>query len=124
MAERLFDVSGHSEMIAWVISATGTSSAILGASLLVPLALRTAVSPLLALGRLALTFYILQAALVRWTPDPQITGIGQEYLTGIAIYVGFAVFAVLWSQWISVGPFEALLRADRFLWPDTRRARL
>lgn len=107
---RLLDTTGHSEMTAWVISAAGTSTAILGLSLLIAPRLGSPLRPVVALGQLALTFYVFQAVLVRWTPHPTTTPLAQEFLTATAIYFGFMVFAFAWRSWLSVGPLEALLR--------------
>ena len=107
---RLLNTEGHADMLAWVVSATGTSAAVLGVSLLITPVLGRVASPSVALGRLALTFYVVQAVLVRVTPHPRETGLGQEFTTAMIIYFGFMAFAFVWTQSYRSGPFEALLR--------------
>lgn len=108
--DRLADFGGHSEMPAWVISASGTSLAVLGLGLLIAPGIPDLVKPPVALGRLALTFYAFQAVLIRFTPEPPTTPFGQELLTVFAIYFGFMVFAVSWTAWLPAGPLEWVLR--------------
>lgn len=110
VAGRLLDTTGHSEMLAWVVSALGTSAAVLGLSLLLTPLLTPIDRPAVALGQLALSFYVFQAVLVRYTPHPNGTGLGQEFAIVFAIYFGFMVFAVLWRMRFRTGPLEAVLR--------------
>ncbi len=107
---RLLDHDGHSAMLAWVLSATGTSIAVLGLSLLAGRRAAGWLSPLTALGMLALTFYVFQAVLTNVVAEPSTTSFGQEYVTVAIIYGGFMVAAMIWKQWFRFGPFEALLR--------------
>lgn len=107
---RLLDTTGHSEMPAWVLSATGTSVAVLGISLLVAPRLGGLIWPMVALGQLALSFYVFQAVLVRFTPHPETTSLRQEFVTALAIYVGFMAFATVWRLRFRTGPLEAALR--------------
>ncbi len=109
-AARLLDTTGHSEMLAWVVSATGTSLAVLGASLLITPLLGGAAKPVVALGQLALSFYVFQAILVRFTPHPTTTPLSQEFVTALAIYIGFMAFATVWRLRFRSGPLEAGLR--------------
>ena len=109
-ADQLLDTTGHSQMLAWVISTTGTSVAVVGLCLLIAPRASTITSPLVSLGRLALTFYVFQIELTRYVPFPSTTGYGQELATVAAIFFGFAAFAHLWLQIFPVGPLEALLR--------------
>lgn len=107
---RLLDTTGHSQMYAWVISALGTSVAILGVSLLIAPHLGVVAKPFIALGQLALTFYVFQAILIIYTPRPDTTPYGQELLTAAVIYLGFMLFATLWRMRFRLGPLEAILR--------------
>ncbi len=107
---RLLDTEGHSEMLAWVVSAAGTSVAILGAALWLAPRLGKLPVPLVALGQLALSFYVFQAVLVRVTPHPRDTEIGQELLTAMVIYFVFVAFAVGWRRFFRVGPLEMAFR--------------
>ncbi|MGH1488668.1 MAG: DUF418 domain-containing protein [Acidimicrobiales bacterium] len=107
---RLLDDDGHSEMLAWLIAAMGSSVAIIGGSLLLTPKLGGWSRPLVSLGQLALTFYVFQAVLVRFTPHPSETDLGQEFLTLLPIYFGFMAFATLWKLRFRTGPLEAVLR--------------
>lgn len=107
---RILDVSAHSEMLAWIISAAGSSVAVLGIALLVTPRLAALQIPFAALGQLALTFYAFQAVLVRVVPDPDTVSIGRNFATVGVMYFGFMSFAVFWKRRFRVGPLEALLR--------------
>ncbi len=108
---RLLHLRGHSQMLAWVISAAGTSVATIGVSLLIARPLRPILGPILALGRLALTFYVFQVALTQVITRPTDTPFRQELITAAAIYVGFMVIATIWTTFFRAGPLEALVRA-------------
>jgi uncharacterized membrane protein YeiB len=95
------------------VSSTGTAVAVLGLSLLVAPRVAGWIMPLVSVGRLALTFYAVQAVLVRWTPHPETTPLVEEFGYVAAIYLGFTVFAVAWSARFGTGPLEALLRVGR-----------
>jgi len=107
---RLLDTTGHSAMPGWVISATGTSVAVLGLCLLLAPRVETLTRPFVALGQLALTFYAFQAVLIRYTPSPDTTPHPQELLTALAIFFGFMLVAVPWRRHFRSGPLEAALR--------------
>ena len=107
---RLLDTTGHSEMLAWVVTAAGTSVAVLGLSLLVGARIGHLLGPLVALGQLALTFYAVQAVVTQVVPLPETTDFPQELATAAAIYLGFIPLAWGWRQIFGSGPLEALLR--------------
>jgi uncharacterized membrane protein YeiB len=107
---RLLDPSGHSQMPVWVLSSAATAVAVLGVSLLVARRVPRAVHPLVMLGQLALTFYVFQAILVNWTPNPETTPIELEFAIVAAIYLGFMAYAVLWRRAFRRGPLEQFLR--------------
>ncbi len=109
-ATQLLDHTGHSQMLAWVVSAAGTSIAVVGLCLLLAPRAKAFVGPLVSLGRMALTFYVFQIVLTQWVPFPSTTGHGQEMATTAAIYLGFAAFAHVWLRAYPAGPLEALLR--------------
>lgn len=110
----LFDTTGHSAMPAWVVSAAATSVAVVGGSLLLAQVLGrlgpTLLKPLIAVGRMALTFYVVQALLIHLAPHPLTTSTAQGLVTAIVIYLGFVPVAMLWLQWFDHGPLEWLLR--------------
>ncbi len=107
---RLLDTQGHSAMPAWTISALGTSAAILGFSLLVAPRAAAIVRPLTVVGSTSLTFYVFQAWVTNIVPDTSETGVGVEWAYAIAVYVSFAVAAMLWSTRYRSGPLERMLR--------------
>lgn len=107
---RLLDSEGHSQMPAWVLSAGGSSVAVLGLSLLIAGRLGSLARPMVAVGALPLTFYAFQIVLTQVVSDPRSTSFGQELVTVAAIYGGFLVFATWWRSRFGPGPLEALLR--------------
>lgn len=108
--ERLLDLEGHGQMPAWVISAAGTSVAVVGLSLLAAPRAGIVASPFVSLGRMALTFYAFQVVLTNVVPSPRSSPFDQELFTVLAIYFGFMVVAHLWLLQNRAGPLEALLR--------------
>ena len=109
-ADQLLDTTGHSQMLGWVVSAAGTSVAVVGLCLLIAPRVGRVVAPLVSLGRMALTFYVFQIVLTQWVPFPSETDFGQEIATVAAIYFGFAAFAHIWLKVFPTGPLEAMLR--------------
>jgi hypothetical protein len=121
---RLLDYGGHSEMPAWVVSATGTSIMVLGLCLLLlgqssgptaqasPGSGRVGVwtSPVVTLGMMSLSFYAFQIVTSRLFPSPFFTSLEREWFNVAVLYGGFAVFALGWRRWVGTGPLEALLR--------------
>lgn len=107
---RLLDLDGHSAMPVWVLSALGTSSAVLGLSLLIARRVPGLVRPLIAVGSMSLTFYVFQAWLTNLVPDTTETSVGVEWLYAIGVYVTFTVFALMWRLRFRSGPLERILR--------------
>lgn len=105
---RLFDAEGHSQMPAWMIGTIGSSLAVIGLALTATT--RRRVTGLVVLGQAALSFYVFQAVVIRWTPPRSVTTIGQEYLLCLGLTLAFLAFALTWRIWFKRGPFEALLR--------------
>lgn len=108
-ASRLFDASGHSEMPAWVVGATGTSLVAIGGCVLVTR--RVALRPLAHLGQVSLTAYVAQALVINWTPSPVESTAGEEFVVTLAVLAGLVVFATLWRRRFRRGPLEAALHA-------------
>lgn len=104
--ERLFDATGHSQMPAWVMGATGTSLVVIGLALL---AARRRGS-LAVLGEMALTFYAYQAIVINWTPTRPSTTVGEEYVLCALLAGGFMLFAAAWQHRFRRGPLENVLR--------------
>ncbi len=109
-AARLLDASGHSAMPAWVVSAAGTSAAVIGLSLLAARRWPTPTRPVATLGTVALSFYVFQVLTTEIVPRPSTTPLAQEWATVAALYGGFLVAAVVWKRHVRSGPLEALLR--------------
>jgi uncharacterized membrane protein YeiB len=108
--QALFDATGHSEMPAWVIGATGTALVVVGGSILATR--RWRLRPLVVLGQMALTFYVFQAVAINWTPPRPETTTGEEYLLSAGITIGFLAFAFIWVAFVTPrGPLELMLRA-------------
>ena len=107
---RLLDSVGHSSMPAWVISALGTSAAVLGLSLLIAPRLTKLVSPITIVGTRSLTYYVYQALLTNVVPDTPETGVGTEWIFVLAVYGSFIPLAWLWKRMFSSGPLERALR--------------
>ena len=116
-AANLLNTEGHSEMPAWVLSAGGTSAAVIGICLLLAPRVQPWLSPVLALGTLALTFYIFQAIVIHLAPPLSETTITEEFRLVLILYIGFLPFAWGWKYFFRSGPFESLLR----LGPPRRR---
>nr|WP_255546456.1 MULTISPECIES: DUF418 domain-containing protein [unclassified Nesterenkonia] len=114
--QRLFSAVAHSQMPLWLISGTGSAVFALGVCLKIHAWTRPGVAPLIFLGQLALTAYIghllILALIVRPGPDT----LAQGVLATASTVAALALFAWLWRQRFSRGPFEALLRA-----PNPRR---
>jgi uncharacterized membrane protein YeiB len=108
--QALFDATGHSEMPAWVIGATGSALVVIGVAILATQ--RWRLRPLVVLGQMALTFYVFQAVVINWTPPRPETSTGEEYLLGAGLTVGFLIFAFGWVTFVNRrGPLELMLRA-------------
>ena len=107
---RLLDSAGHSAMPAWVISALGTSAAILGLSLLVAPRLEKVFGPITIVGTMSLTYYVYQALLTNVVPDTMQTGVGTEWIFVLAVYFSFVPLAWLWKSMFRSGPLERVLR--------------
>lgn len=110
VAGRLLDTTGHSAMPAWVISAAGTSVAVLGLSLLAADRAPRLVRPVATVGTVALTFYVFQALATLAVARPSATELSREWLTVAVLYGGFTVVAMVWKRYLRWGPLEALLR--------------
>lgn len=106
----LLDTTGHSAMPAWVISAAGTSVAVLGLSLLAARAAPALTRPVATLGTVALSFYVFQVLTTLIITSPNQTTLAREWLNVAILYGGFLVAAVIWKRWFRSGPLEALLR--------------
>ncbi len=111
----------HQEMALWVVASTGVAVALVGVSLLVARLARRASWPLVALGQLALTVYVVHlivlATLPEWLIRADFAGawasVGRFALVAIAA-------ALLWRLMATRGPVEALLHLP--WWTRRKRA--
>ena len=114
---RVLDGSGHSEMPAWVMGATGFAVLVvaLACSLTIALSRHHAAAGVLrwlaGLGRFSLTFYVVHTLLLRLVADDFYAQplIGNFLLMGW-VFGGFVVAASLWQLRFRRGPLEAVLR--------------
>lgn len=111
-----FDGSAHSNRTAWYVLGTATAMAVLAASLLVAsgptLGWRR---PLVCLGQLALTAYLVHLLLGRqlvwdWN-DRSTPSLPVQMGVVVVVLVGFAAVATIWRVRFRRGPVEGLLRA-------------
>ncbi|MEL6984156.1 MAG: DUF418 domain-containing protein [Actinomycetota bacterium] len=107
---RLFDIAGHSAMPAWALSALATSTAVLGAALLIARWVPDLVRPLVAVGSMSLTFYVFQAWMTNVVPETSATTVGVEWLLAVGVFLSFTAFAVVWKTRFRSGPLERVLR--------------
>ena len=110
-----FDGRAHSNRTAWYVFGTATAVAILAAGLLVAssptLGWRR---PLVCLGQLALTAYLLHLLLGRqvvwdWN-DRSMPSLPVQMGVVVAVLAGFAAAATIWRARFRRGPVEGVLR--------------
>jgi hypothetical protein len=106
----------HSEAIAWSITAAGFALGFTAAVLWIADGLGARVTwlaPFIALGQLALTFYLLHLwytdTLWERTFEPEVTSIPVYVAATLGFYVLFAGAAWLWRQVFSRGPVEGII---------------
>ncbi|UFU03003.1 DUF418 domain-containing protein [Ruania suaedae] len=106
--DRLVSAVAHSQMPLWLISGTGLATAVLGAMLLLAPRARW-LRPLIALGQLSLTVYVLHLILLATVirPGPTTAWAGLA-ITGAILAVSI-LLATLWRSRFERGPFEALM---------------
>ena len=120
---RLLSASGHSQMPAWIVGATGVGLAVIGACLWASRRLPRVVLPLALAGQLALTFYVVHVLLLRrglrhwpWhmSPPAILAAIG-------GLYAAFVAVAYFWRSKFAHGPAEAVLRVADVLVVESPR---
>ena len=107
---RLLDTEGHSEMTAWVLSVMGSSSAVLGFSLLIAPRIPKLVHPISTVGSMALTYYVWQAWLTTQVAPTIDTTIQNEWILVFIVYFVFVGLALIYRIWFTTGPLEWVLR--------------
>jgi hypothetical protein len=109
---RLFDTTGHGNMPAWILGATGSSLVVVALCLLAAARFPRASRPVALAGQLALTFYVLHAIGLRWWYQgwaDELTYV-QELVAIAAIFAAFVLAATLWRRHLERGPLEEVLR--------------
>ncbi|WMT86276.1 DUF418 domain-containing protein [Pelagibacterium sp. 26DY04] len=109
----LFDGRPHSQMPLWLIGAIGSAVAVTGIMLIAVRRFPKWFSPLVALGQLALSFYVAHLFLLHMFAGVlRRESVGEAMISVVAISGAAMVFAVLWRRYFQRGPLEALL-----VWP-------
>lgn len=104
----VLDTSPHTQMAGWTLASTGSALVVIGCSLEFARGVKT--TWLEIIGRLALTFYVLQLVLTDYTTSPFESAFGEQILLTAGIWFGFAAFAQFWVRYLGAGPLERLLR--------------
>ncbi len=109
----LLNQSGHSNMPAWMVGATGLSCFVIGLCLVIADRARRVLWPLVALGQLSLTAYVTHLALFRWPMQHWPWGFTptEGIVLTVAGWLAAAVVAALWRVRFRQGPLEHALRA-------------
>ena len=63
------------------------------------------------LGQCALSFYVVQAVVIRWLPERADVGMAREYLDVACVLLACWAFFLLWRKPFAHGPLEAVLRS-------------
>jgi uncharacterized membrane protein YeiB len=108
---QLLDDVPHRQMPLWLLSATASALAVLGASLLLSDQVPKVVAPLATVGRLAFTWYVAHLVVLHFRPSLLRTGstLGTVLVVTLATAVMSAT-SVLWLRKASRGPLEVLLQ--------------
>lgn len=122
---------GFSNAVGWALSSTALALAVVGASLvLVEVAARwrRLLAPLVALGAMSLSFYVLQFAYLGsgWeVVKPHLTNTATYFLASVAFWVVFALIAQQWLRFLPRGPIELLVNGGAWVltWPLRRAGR-
>lgn len=113
MWQRFVSDVAHSEMPLWLVGSTGAATFVLGLCLKVREWNKWWLKPLVELGRVALTVYVIHlvalALVVRPGPDTLLEGATTTVLLGSALII----FAVVWLRRFNKGPLETILRVPR-----------
>jgi uncharacterized protein len=112
----LFDGRAHSNRTAWYLLSTATAAAVIGLCLLLAIESRRLVlRPLVCLGQLALSAYLvhlLLGQLVIWDwNDDAAPSIPVQLVVTLVVLATFALVATLWRTRFRRGPVEGLLRS-------------
>lgn len=109
------DSAAHSNQTAWYVLAAATSVAVIAACLIVARRAGTAVRPLVALGQLALSAYLVhlflgEAVVFPWL-DGNVPTLGAQVTVVVAVFAAFTAAAAWWRSRHRRGPVETVVRA-------------
>jgi uncharacterized membrane protein YeiB len=108
---RLAAIVPHNEMPLWALTSTAIAVAVLGACLLLARALPTVTWPLVALGQLALTAYVLHLLVLDLEPGWLLRDtVGAAWVSVARFTLVAVLLATAWRALAFRGPFEVLLR--------------
>lgn len=108
--DHLLLAEGHSEMPLWLWGATATAVAVTGACLVLADLAGRWLWPLVAMGQLALTFYVGHLLILARWPQLGAAGSPGEALPVVAAFVAAGVaLAVAWRWLFRRGPLEVIL---------------
>jgi uncharacterized membrane protein YeiB len=117
---QLSSVAPHSQMPLWLLGGIASAAAVLGLALLLGRRFPRPLAPIAALGRMALTAYVLHLVALDAFAVQARTG---DLITSAAIVllsVGvLAVGATWWQARLHQGPLERLLRLPRLVTTST-----
>lgn len=113
---RLYVVEPHNEMPLWILTSTGIAVMVIGLCMLLARRAPRIVWPLVALGQLALTTYVLHLVVLDLWPQWLVAR--DSHVAAWGSVARFTVVALLlataYRAFATRGPFEQLLR---FRWP-------
>ncbi len=108
---QLLDDVPHRQMPLWLLSATASAVAVLGASLLLAERAPRLVAPLAAAGQLAFTWYVAHLVILHLAPSVLRTGSNVGTFAAVAVFtVVMALVSPLWLRIAPRGPLEWALQ--------------
>ncbi len=107
---RLFSDEAHSQMLPWIAGAIGSAIALLGALIWVEGRWPALLRPLLPLGQMALSFYVLHLlVLAVWGDQLRHESVALAFLITLGFAGVFSLFALAWRRFFPRGPVEWLV---------------
>lgn len=104
------DPEPHSQSFVWLAHASSVAVAALAACLIVTEVVPRLVSPLVALGQLALTVYVAHLLLMGFARDFwRVAEVGGAGIRVVAFTIGSAAFAMAWRSRFRRGPLESAM---------------
>lgn len=115
---QLLDDVPHRQMPLWLLSATASAVAVLGASLLLAERAPRLVAPLAAAGQLAFTWYVAHLVILHLAPSVLRTGSNVGTFAAVAVFT--VVMAVVSPTWLRITPRGPLEWALQPPWRSAR----